>query len=97
MPQDMDATTLRAWTAIGGGAPPPAGISLRTAGDVLPAVLPVRDLARATVGACALAAVELLAARNGGAAPRVLVDEGAVATAFTSERHLRVDGRRPTP
>lgn len=98
MPLDkIDETTLRAWTAIGGAAEPPAEISRRTAGNVLPAVLPVRALATATVGACSLAAAELLAARNGGTAPRVHVDEGAVATAFISERHLRVEGRKPTP
>lgn len=60
--------------------------------------LPVRELARATVGACALAAAELAAVRAGrgpdDVAPLV-VDEGAVATAFVSERHLRVDGRAP--
>ena len=93
----IDETTLSAWTAIAGAAEPPAEIVRHTAGNVLPAVLPVRALATATVGACSLAAAELLAVRNGGAVPRVHVDEGAVATAFVSERHLRVDGRKPTP
>ncbi|WP_067609081.1 CoA transferase [Nocardiopsis listeri] len=93
----VDETTLRAWTAIAGTAEPPAEIVRHTAGNILPAVLPVRALATATVGACSLAAAELLAARNGGVVPRVHVDEGAVATAFVSERHLRVDGREPTP
>ncbi|KQY25639.1 carnitine dehydratase [Cellulomonas sp. Root485] len=58
--------------------------------------MPVRELARAAVGACSLAAAELLAARTGRTVPEVRVDEGAVAVAFTSERHLRVDGR-PIP
>ncbi|MCF3960697.1 CoA transferase [Streptomyces fuscigenes] len=54
----------------------------------------MRELARATVGAASLAAAELLAARRGeSAAPPVRVREGAVATAFVSERHLRIDGR----
>ncbi|GAA1275058.1 CoA transferase [Saccharothrix xinjiangensis] len=86
----MDAVTRQVWTALGGAA---GEVSYRGAGDVLPARLPVRDAARATVGACSLAAAELLALRNGGPTPDVVVDEGAVAVAFTSERHLRVDGR----
>ncbi len=62
---------------------------------MLPSRLPVRELARATVAVCGLAAAELTAARNGGAPPRVRVDDGAVATAFVSERQLRLDGRAP--
>jgi crotonobetainyl-CoA:carnitine CoA-transferase CaiB-like acyl-CoA transferase len=62
----------------------------------LEARLPVRDLAHACVGACALAAAELGARRAGLArVPRVSVDDGAVATAFVSERHLRIGGRAP--
>ncbi|GAA3239699.1 CoA transferase [Streptomyces thermocoprophilus] len=62
--------------------------------DALPARLPVRETARACVGACALAAAELAAVRAGRReVPAVRVDDGAVAAAFTSERHLRVDGR----
>ncbi|GGT63626.1 putative L-carnitine dehydratase [Streptomyces purpureus] len=57
---------------------------------LLPARLPVMDLARATVAVCALAAAE-----HAGRPGRVLVDDGAVATAFVSERHLLVDGRQP--
>nr|WP_199844433.1 CoA transferase [Streptomyces sp. RTd22] len=45
---------------------------------------------------CSLAAAELAARRGGGAIPAVRVAEGAVATAFISERHLLIDGRRPT-
>jgi crotonobetainyl-CoA:carnitine CoA-transferase CaiB-like acyl-CoA transferase len=97
MVNQPDAATARAWTAIGGSADLVADVSYRGAGEVLPAALPVRELARATVGACSLAAAELLAARNGGPVPGVRVDEGAVATAFVSERHLLVNGRAPTP
>lgn len=97
MTSEPDVTTVRAWRAIGGDADLTTEVSYQGAGEVLPAVLPVRELARATVGACSLAAAELKASREGGALPRVRVDEAAVATAFVSERHLSVDGRRPTP
>ncbi|WP_345643729.1 CoA transferase [Streptomyces tremellae] len=119
-----DAATGAVWAALGG---PPAlleRVSYEGAADVLPSRLPVRELARATVGAASLAAAELLAVRRRGegapdadahvrragaagagdtvavpadAVPAVAVKEGAVATAFVSERHLRIDGRRPAP
>ncbi|MCH5673034.1 CoA transferase [Streptomyces gilvus] len=58
--------------------------------------LPVRELARACVGSCASAAAGLAALRAGlDRVPEVRVDDGAVATAFHSERHLLVDGRAP--
>ncbi|WP_116245838.1 CoA transferase [Nocardiopsis sp. FIRDI 009] len=97
MTNEPDATTVQAWRAVGGPEHLTAKVSYRGAGEVLPAVLPVRELARATVGVCSLAAAELLAARNGGTVPGAEVDEAAVATAFVSERHLLVDGRALTP
>jgi len=56
----------------------------------MPARLPVSELAGACVAACALAAAEF-----GDADPvgPVTIDMRRVATAFTSERHLRVGGR----
>ncbi|MFG2985270.1 CoA transferase [Streptomyces sp. NPDC048258] len=95
---ERDGGTAQAWAALG-GAPELAGrVRYRGAGDLGEGPLPVRELARAAVGACALAAAELAAVRAGdgpdGLAPPV-VDEGAVATAFVSERHLRVRGRKP--
>ncbi|MGW7410896.1 CoA transferase [Streptomyces sp. NPDC054863] len=91
-----DAATAHAWSALGG---PPGLVEkvsyVRDAGDVLSARLPVRELARASVGVCSLAAAELAAARSGGEVPAVRVSEGAVATAFHSERVLRMDGRAP--
>ncbi|TGZ18889.1 putative L-carnitine dehydratase [Streptomyces sp. S816] len=85
-----------AWTALGGD---PALLSRVTTAErpgTLAARLPVRRLARACVGACALAAAELGASRTGRAeVPGVRVDDGAVAAAFHSERLLRVDGRAP--
>ncbi|MFE9168688.1 CoA transferase [Streptomyces kebangsaanensis] len=85
-----------AWSAVGGD---PALLGRATTVEregALSARLPVRELARACVGACALAAAELGARRAGLAeVPAVRVDDGAVATAFLSERHLLVDGRAP--
>ncbi|WP_433918368.1 CoA transferase [Streptomyces canus] len=58
--------------------------------------LPAQQLARTCVVECALAAAELGALRAGLAeVPTVRVDDGAVATAFLSERHLLINGRRP--
>ncbi|MFD8812405.1 CoA transferase [Streptomyces sp. NPDC059627] len=85
-----------AWSALGGDPSLPARVTTVTRAGTLPAHLPVRRLARACVGVCALAAAELGARRTGAAeVPGVRVDDGAVATAFTSERHLLVDGRAP--
>ncbi|MFE7649722.1 CoA transferase [Streptomyces phaeoluteigriseus] len=85
-----------AWCALGGDPALLARVSTVVRQGTLPARLPVRELARASVGACALAAAELGARRAGLAeVPRVRLDDGAVATAFTSERHLLVDGRAP--
>lgn len=89
--------TAHAWAALGGDPALTAAVESGGPSAVLPARLPVRETARATVSVCALAAAELLTARRGGGAlPPVRVDDGAVATAFVSERHLRIDGRAPT-
>ncbi|MCG5213360.1 CoA transferase [Streptosporangium soli] len=90
-----DAATVHAWTALGGPEGLAEEVSYEGAGDVLSARLPVRELARASVGVCSLAAAELLARRNAVPVPAVRVREAAVATAFVSERHLRIDGRAP--
>ncbi|MGW5678840.1 CoA transferase [Streptomyces sp. NPDC003860] len=91
-----DAATAHAWAALGGGPEAAATVTYRPAPGALQARLPVRELARATVGVCSLAAAELVARRRGTPLPAVQVDEAAVATAFVSERHLRIDGRAPT-
>lgn len=83
------------WSALGGDPALLTRVSAVERSAALPARLPVRGLARACVGACALAAAELGARRTGGEVPAVRVDDGAVATAFVSERHLLVDGRAP--
>ncbi|MGK5543974.1 CoA transferase [Streptomyces sp. URMC 127] len=83
-----------AWDALGGEPGLLSAVTYGGPGGTLPSRLPVRELARATVTVAALAAAELAAARRGGGPlPAVRVDDGAVATAFVSERHLRVDGR----
>lgn len=93
-----DGGTGQAWAALGGAEELAGRVGYRGASGLGDGPLPVRELARATVGACALAAAELTAVRAGGGAADVsplVVDEGAVATAFVSERHLLVDGRAP--
>ncbi|MFG3250900.1 CoA transferase [Streptomyces sp. NPDC048187] len=90
-----DAATAHAWAALGGRRQLVRRVSFEGAGAVLPSRLPVRELARATVAVASLAAAELLSLRNRAPVPAVRVDEAAVATAFVSERHLRVDGRAP--
>ncbi|MGW0122755.1 CoA transferase [Streptomyces sp. NPDC003327] len=90
----MDSTvrsgTESLWSALGGDPALVDRVAYGGPSGLLPARLPVMDLARATVAVCALAAAE-----HAGAPGRVRVDDGAVATAFVSERHLRVDGRAP--
>ncbi|MEU3478440.1 CoA transferase [Streptomyces sp. NPDC033754] len=78
------------WSALGGDPALVDRVEYGGISGLLPARLPVMDLARASVAVAGLAAVE----RAGLAGP-VRVDDGAVATAFVSERHLRVDGRAP--
>ncbi|MFC9324505.1 CoA transferase [Kitasatospora sp. NPDC057015] len=96
MTKPADAATAHVWTALGGAEALLDQVSFHGPSGLSPARLPVRELARATVAACSLAAAELVAARGGHAVPAVRIDEGAVATAFVSERHLRIDGRPPT-
>ncbi|MET7379694.1 CoA transferase [Streptomyces sp. NPDC005526] len=85
-----------AWSALGGDPALASRVSTVERPGALEARLPVRELARACVGVCALAAAELGALRAGLAGvPAVRVDDGAVATAFVSERHLLIDGRAP--
>ncbi|MFK0257669.1 CoA transferase [Streptomyces sp. NPDC090445] len=95
---DTDPATRQAWTALGGAPGLTGRVGYRGAGALGASRLPVPELARATVGVCSLAAAELAAVRAGRPVtdlPGLVVDEGAVSTAFTSERHLRVDGRAP--
>ncbi|MFD3695654.1 CoA transferase [Streptomyces sp. NPDC058646] len=93
-----DRATVHAWAALGGAQGAAGRVGYAGAAGLGDGPLPVRELARATVGVCALAAAELGEVRAGrgvDAVAPVTVDEGAVATAFVSERHLRVEGRAP--
>lgn len=94
--QRCDAATRAAWAALGGPPELLERIAYGSPSGALPARLPVRALARATVAVCSLAAAELAARRGTVPVPTVRVDDAAVGTAFTSERHLRIDGRAPT-
>lgn len=92
----MTADIEVAWSALGGDSALVSRVTTVGRPGALPARLPVRELARTCVGVCALAAAELAARRAGLAeVPAVRVDDGAVAAAFHSERHLLVDGRAP--
>lgn len=93
MMQEFDQATRQAWAALDGPEELPARVTYGGPAGLPAARLPVMPLAGATVAVCALAAAELTARRAGGPVPAVQVDLGAVATAFVSERHLRIDGR----
>ncbi|MBL1095511.1 CoA transferase [Streptomyces coffeae] len=93
-----DTTTADAWAALGGTPDLAATVTYAPSAGALPARLPVRELARATVGVCSLAAAELDARRSGRpveSLAEIRVAEAAVATAFVSERHVRINGRQP--
>ncbi|MGW6318048.1 CoA transferase [Streptomyces sp. NPDC055099] len=86
------AGTSQAWAALGADPSLLERVSYGGTSGGLPARLPVMELARATVAVCSLAAAELASLRTGRPVPRVRVDDEAVATAFLSDRLVRVDG-----
>ncbi|UGQ13133.1 CoA transferase [Yinghuangia sp. ASG 101] len=84
-----------AWRYLGGDPAYLRSVTFTGRPDTLPARLPVTELAQATAAAAGAAASELAAVRAGGGpgdAAAVAVDSEAVAIAFTSERHLRLNG-----
>ncbi|MDW6062068.1 hypothetical protein SAZ11_33670 [Streptomyces sp. FXJ1.4098] len=106
---DTDAATAHAWTALGGAPDLLEKVSYVPAGGVLPARLPVRELARATVGACSLAAAELAARRSGERSrpygwrrprspPRSSASGicGSTAGSRRTSRRCQASGARPT-
>lgn len=82
-----------AWTLLGGAPELSGGVRLSGPEGLLPSRLRVSALAQASVAAAAVAAAELSVARGAGRLPRVTVESSAVATAFASDRYLRLDGR----
>ncbi|MYS83731.1 CoA transferase [Embleya scabrispora] len=81
-----------AWRALGGNPADRAHITLTGPEYALSSALPVTALAQASIGAVALAARELGAARGGSFAAPVVLDSRAAATAIASDRHLRLAG-----
>ncbi|MFE3640577.1 CoA transferase [Streptomyces sp. NPDC059169] len=90
-----NTATEHLWAGLGGDPRLIARVSYGGPAWPLAARLPVGELARGTVAVCSLAAAEQAAQHTGGAVPAVYVDDGAVATAFVSERRLLVGGRAP--
>ncbi|MBA0052257.1 hypothetical protein E0L36_15490 [Streptomyces sp. AJS327] len=85
-----------AWDALGGDPALLGRVSRRRRPGLLPARLPVDEVAAASVAACSLAAAEFSCARAGTTGlPEVTVDDAAVAAAFAGERLLRIDGEAP--
>ncbi|XTP09897.1 CoA transferase [Streptomyces albus subsp. chlorinus] len=88
--------TAQAWAALGGDPALLARVSRERRPGLLPSALPVLELASSAVTACSLAAAEFSCVRARSALlPPVRVDDGAVATAFHSDRLVRIDGRAP--
>ncbi|MGP3986051.1 CoA transferase [Streptomyces sp. 3N207] len=95
-PAVQQSGTAQAWTALGGDPALLARVSRERRPGLLPSALPVLELASATVAVCSLAAAEFSCVRARSALlPPVRVDDGAVATAFHSDRLVRIDGRAP--
>ncbi|MDH6578824.1 CoA transferase [Kitasatospora sp. MAP5-34] len=82
-----------AWACLGGLPERTASVRWTGPQDLLPSRLEVAALAGASVAAAALAAADLAAVRDGGPAPAAQVDAARVATAFASDRALRLDGQ----
>ncbi|WP_367048481.1 CoA transferase [Streptomyces sp. Je 1-332] len=93
MDSSLPSGVSQAWAALGADSSLLDRVSYGGSSGGLPSRLPVMELARATVAACSLAAAELTSVRTRRPVPRVRVDDEAVATAFLSDRLVRVDGQ----
>ncbi|MEU9791227.1 CoA transferase [Streptomyces sparsogenes] len=93
MNSSITSGTSQAWAALGADSSLLDRVSYGGPSGGLPARLPVMELARAAVAVCSLAAAELTSVRTGRPVPRVRVDDEAVATAFLSDRLVRLDGQ----
>lgn len=81
-----------AWSALGEDAAALALVRSHAGAIPLDSALPVGELVHDAIAAASLSAAFLVARRTGSAVPTVELDPLKVATAVTSERHLRVDG-----
>jgi hypothetical protein len=88
---DLDAV----WELLGGDHLPraPHGLVGEHVAGVLPATLPVAQLATTAVAASLLGAAALVSARGDGVTPPTSVEARHVAVAFRSERYTRVNGQ----
>lgn len=93
MDSPIISATSQAWAALGADSSLLDRVSYGGPSGGLPARLPVMELARATVAVCSLAAAELTSVRTGRPVPGVRVDDEAVATAFLSDRLVRLNGQ----
>jgi hypothetical protein len=80
------------WRTVGGDPRLLSKISVQADRLILRCALPVGDFAVACVASALLAAADLAQAR-GLPAPAVTLDAAHVEASFTSERHVRVNGR----
>jgi crotonobetainyl-CoA:carnitine CoA-transferase CaiB-like acyl-CoA transferase len=80
------------WELLAGSRELPAEAIVTGPSDLLPATLPVAELATSSISASLLAASQLTAVRNHEPASAVTLDARHAATAFHSERHARVNG-----
>jgi crotonobetainyl-CoA:carnitine CoA-transferase CaiB-like acyl-CoA transferase len=80
------------WELLAGTRELPAEAVVTESSDLLPATLPVAELATSAVLASLLAASQLAAERNHEPASAVTLDARHAAAAFHSERHARVNG-----
>ena len=83
----MDPATAHAWRALGGAPELVEGVSYRGT-STLRGALPTRELARASVGVCSLAAAELLI-RVDGADLDVTRGDGPADLTFAAGHDIR--------
>jgi hypothetical protein len=83
------------WTASGGDPQETAMVRFSGPRHVLPSNFDVTEAAAVSVAAASLAAARFTSERNATPLRTLEIDRRHAAIAFRSERHLRVDGRRP--
>jgi len=91
---DAAAVLAELWRSAGEDPAALAQVTLTGGDPVLPGNFKIATAATASIAAAGLAAAEVWRLRT-GRRQRVAVDARAAATAFRSERYLRVDGKLP--